>query len=76
MAGGCRMFKHAILGLSILRYLSSDNVPLYRFQQWQANLRVLSVAEVKRVSYVPMSVRSFPFVERSEGSGFFGPVSE
>src|ERR1039457_6373331 len=38
----CRMFNHAIRGnCSIPKYLSSDNDPLYRFHQWQANLRIL-----------------------------------
>ena len=37
----CRMFNHAIRGLSRPTRLSSDNDPLYRFHQWHANLRVL-----------------------------------
>ena len=28
-------------------YLSSENDPLYRFHQWQANLRILEVTEIK-----------------------------
>ena len=40
----CRMFKQAIRGATKLpKYLSSDHDPLYRFHQWEANLRVLSV---------------------------------
>jgi hypothetical protein len=27
------------------KYLSSDNDPLYRFHQWQANLRILEVTQ-------------------------------
>src|SRR5262245_35039211 len=34
----CRMFNRAIRGQAPLKY-SSDHDPLYRFQQWQANLR-------------------------------------
>src|SRR5262245_53200837 len=34
----CRMFKEAIRGAGLPRYLSSDHDPLYRFHQWQANL--------------------------------------
>ena len=45
----CRMFNHAIRGLSRPKRLSSDNDPLYRFHQWHANLRVLQVTEVKSV---------------------------
>ena len=38
----CRMFNRAIRGQRWMpRYLSSDNDPLYRFHQWQANLRIL-----------------------------------
>ena len=51
----CRMFRRAIRGHSLPRYLSSDHDPLYRFQQWQANLRVLEVTEIKTVPYVPLS---------------------
>jgi len=39
------------------KYLSSDNDPLYPFHQWQANLRILEVTEVKSIPYVPPSVR-------------------
>ena len=35
--------------------------PLYRFHQWQANLRILDVKEIKTVPYVPLS---HPFIER------------
>ena len=42
-----------------------DNDPLYRFHQWQANLRVLEVTEIKTVPYVPLS---HPFVERLVGT--------
>jgi hypothetical protein len=45
--------------------LSSDHDPLYRFHQWQANLRVLEVKEIKTVPYVPLS---HPFVERLIGT--------
>ena len=38
----CRMFNRAIRWqLKMPKYLSADNDPLYRFHQWQANLRVL-----------------------------------
>jgi putative transposase len=57
----CRMFNRAIRGQSLPKYLSSDHDPLYRFHQWQANLRVLEVTEIKTVPYVPLS---HPFVER------------
>jgi hypothetical protein len=34
----CRMFNRAIRGQTGPKYLSTDNDPLYRFPQWQANL--------------------------------------
>ena len=61
----CRMFHRAIRGHRLPRYLSSDHDPLYRFHQWQANLRVLQVTEIKTVPYVPLS---HPFVERLIGT--------
>ena len=62
----CRMFNRAIRSQSRMpRYLSSDHDPLYRFGQWQANLRVLHVTEIKTVPYVPLS---HPFVERLIGT--------
>jgi putative transposase len=45
----CRMFKQAIRGATLPKYLSSDHDPLYRFHQWQANLRILDVREIKTV---------------------------
>ena len=61
----CRMFRQAIRGPFLPRYLSTDHDPLYRFHPWQANLRVLEVKEVKTVPYVPLS---HPFVERLIGT--------
>ena len=62
----CRMFNCAIRGHRWLpKYLSSDNDPLYRFHQWQANLRILEVTEIKSIPYVPLS---HPFVERLIGT--------
>jgi transposase InsO family protein len=62
----CRLFNQAISSTPILpRYLSSDHDPLFEFHQWQANLRILEVKEVKSVPYVPLS---HPFVERLIGT--------
>ena len=63
--GMCRMFLRAIRGHKPPQYLSSDHDPLYRFHQWQANLRILDVTEIKTVPYVPLS---HPFVERLIGT--------
>lgn len=61
----CRMFGRAIRAQTLPKYLSSDRDPLYRFHQWQANLRILEVHEIKTVPYVPLS---HPFVERLIGT--------
>ena len=61
----CRMFNQAISKQGIPKYLSSDNDPLFRYHQWQANLRILEVEEIKTVPYVPLS---HPFVERLIGT--------
>ena len=61
----CRMLLRAIRGRRLPKYLSSDHDPLYRFHQWQANLRVLEVRDIKTVPYVPLS---HPFVERLIGT--------
>ncbi len=61
----CQMFQKAIRGAGLPRYLSADHDPLYRFHQWEANLRVLGVTEIKTVPYIPWS---HPFVERLIGT--------
>jgi putative transposase len=62
----CWMFNQAVRGHRAMpKYLSSDHDPLYRFRQWQANLRILDEAEIKTVPYVPLS---HPFVERLIGT--------
>jgi len=61
----CRMFNSIIGGSKSPRYLSSDNDPLFRFRQWNANLRILEVTQVKTVPHVPLS---HPFVERLIGT--------
>ena len=61
----CRMFQQAIRRKSLPKYLSTDNDPLYRFHQWEANLRILEVTEIKTVPGVPFS---HPFVERLIGT--------
>src|ERR1700704_2846735 len=61
----CQMFNRAIRRQGAPTYLSSDHDPLYRFHQWQANLRILDVEAIKTVTYVPLS---HPFVERLIGT--------
>jgi hypothetical protein len=63
--GLCRMFNRATCGQTPPTYVSSDHDPLYRYHQWQANLRILDVKEIKTIPYVPLS---HPFVERLIGT--------
>ena len=59
------MFNRAIHTQALPKYLSSDHDPLYLFDQWQANLRILDIQEIKTVPYAPLS---HPFVERLIGN--------
>jgi putative transposase len=61
----CQMFNRAMGRQPAPTYLSSDHDPLYRFHQWQANLRILDVEAIKTVPHVPLS---HPFVERLIGT--------
>ncbi|MDA9983194.1 integrase core domain-containing protein, partial [Gammaproteobacteria bacterium] len=61
----CRMFNTAISTRGVPKYLSSDNDPLFLYHQWQTNLRILSVDEIKTVPYTPIS---HPFIERLIGT--------
>ncbi len=61
----CRMFNEAVARMGVPRYLSSDHDPLFEYHRRQANLRVLGIAEIKTVPYVPLS---HPFVERLIGT--------
>ena len=61
----CRMFNDATSRRGWPERLSSDNDPLFQYQRWKANLRVLEIEEVKSLQHVPMS---HPFVERLIGS--------
>ena len=51
----CRMFNHAIRRAGLPKNLSSNHDPLFCFHEWQANLRILDVSEIKTVPYVPLS---------------------
>jgi hypothetical protein len=59
------MFNRAIRTQTLLKFLSSDHDPLYRFHQWQANLRVLERAHI---CCYPTAVWDIP----SESSNILG----
>ncbi len=50
-----RMFNSARAKRPLPNYVSTDNDPLFRFYQWLANLRILGIAEIKSVPFVPQS---------------------
>ncbi len=61
----CRMFNRAVSRMGAPKYLSLDNDPLFTYCQWEANLPILEIDELKTVPYTPIS---HPFVERLIGS--------
>jgi len=61
----CRMFNRAIARQNMPRHLSSDHDPLFRFQRWLANLRILEIDEIKTI---PCTPRSHAFIERLIGT--------
>ena len=61
----CCMFNKIIAGKNTPQQLSSDNDPLFQYCQWQANLRILEIEEIKSIPYTPTS---HPFVERLIGT--------
>ena len=61
----CGMFNKVIARMGAPKYISSDNDPLFTYQRWEANLRILEIDELKTVPYTPIS---HPFVEWLIGS--------
>src|SRR5271170_6154881 len=63
--GVCGMFNRATTKRPMPKYLSSDHDPLFRFQRWQANLRIL---EIDEIASIPDTPRSHAFIERLIGT--------
>jgi transposase InsO family protein len=63
--GVCRMFNRVIERQNVPKHLSSDHDPLFRFQRWRANLRILEIDEIKSM---PSTPRSHAFIERLIGT--------
>ena len=61
----CRLFHQVTSRTEVPHWLSSDHDPVFRFHQWQANLRILGIHEVKTIPSVPVS---HPFIERLIGT--------
>ena len=71
----CRMFTQAIRGVpTFRRYISSDHDPLFRFHQWEANLRVLDITEIKTVPEVPWSASVHRAIDWNHSSRAFRQV--
>jgi len=71
----CRMFNRAIRGQTIPKYVSSDHDPLYRFHQWQANVRVFEMTEIKTVPGLPLSHLFCREANRHDTTRVFGPCA-
>jgi len=62
----CRMFNRVVHREGVEpKRVSTDHDPLFLFNRWCANLRIMDIEEVKTVPYVPLS---HPFVERMIGT--------
>ncbi|MCA9422312.1 MAG: transposase [Nitrospira sp.] len=61
----CRPFQQAISQTGVPHCLSSDHDPIFQFHQWQANLRILGLQEIKTIPCGPVS---HPFIERLIGT--------
>ena len=61
----CQMFGRIVRQSATPMYLSSDNDPLFEFHRWKANRRILGIAKIEAVPYVPLS---HPFIERLIGT--------
>jgi putative transposase len=57
----CFMFNSICSNKKIPKRLSTDNAPLFNFSQWQANLKILDIENIKSVPYTPIS---HPYIER------------
>jgi len=64
-ASVCRMFNEAVACQPRPKHISTDHDPLFRFNRWLANLRILEIDEIKSVPYTPTS---HPFIKRLIGT--------
>jgi hypothetical protein len=69
----CRMFNRTIHSQALPKYLSSDHEPLYRFHQWQANLRVPMVQENQNSAVRPPIASFRRKTHRDDPSGVLRP---
>ena len=68
----CRLFHQATSRTGVPHCLSSDHDPVFRFHQWQANLRILGIHEIKNHP-LRAGVSSFHrTIDRHHSSRVFG----
>lgn len=53
----CRMFNQVIFSRGVPQRLSFDHDPLFGFQRWQANLRILQIESVRSCPMPPRRIR-------------------
>ena len=53
----CRMFNDATSMQGWPKRISSDNDPLFQYNRWKANLRVLDIEEIKSLPHAPCPIR-------------------
>ena len=51
----CYMFNRIMSGQISPARLSTDNDPLFLYKQWQANLRICEIEEIKSVPFTPQT---------------------
>ena len=61
----CRMFNEIIYQTHSPKRLSLDHDPIFRYDQWVRNLRILDIVPIRTIPCVPLS---HPFVERLIGT--------
>jgi len=57
----CLMFARITRDVTMPKYLSFDNDPIFRFTQWKRNLRLWEITPIRSVPICPVS---HPFIER------------
>ncbi len=61
----CWMCNKIVISKNTPDAISTDHDPLFRFNRWQANLRIMDIKEIKTIPYTPIS---HPFIERLIGT--------
>ena len=57
----CHMFNSIISNQKLPKCISTDNDPFFKFQRWEANLRILEIEQIKSIPYTPISQEYVPY---------------